>query len=59
MQYDPPIERIARLKFKFRFHDGRLVDFRNLQFDFTLEVNSLRSEMEKKYKVRVPVTYHP
>lgn len=59
VQYDPPIERIARLKFKFRFHDGRLVDFRNLQFDFTLEVNSLRSEMEKKYKVRVPVTYHP
>jgi hypothetical protein len=33
VQYDPPIERIARLKFKFRFHDGRLVDFQNYAFD--------------------------
>jgi hypothetical protein len=39
VQYDPPIERIARLIFKFRFHDGRLVDFQNKNFDFTIEFN--------------------
>lgn len=57
VQYDPPIERIARLKFKFRFHDGRLVNFQNFPFDFTIEFNSLRSEMEKRYNVRVPAMY--
>jgi hypothetical protein len=57
VQYDPPIERIARLKFKFRFHDGRLVDFQNFPFDFTLEFNTLRNEIEKKYNIRVPAAY--
>jgi hypothetical protein len=54
VHYDPPIERIARLKFRFRFHDGRLVNFQNFPFDFTIEFNSLRNEIEKKYTVRVP-----
>jgi hypothetical protein len=57
VQYDPPIERIARLKFKFRFHDGRLVNFQNFLFDFTLEMNSLRNEIAKKYNVRIPAAY--
>jgi len=57
VQYDPPIERIARLKFKLRFHDGRLVNFQNYLFDFTVEFNSLRNELEKKYNIRIPATY--
>jgi hypothetical protein len=57
VQYDPPIERIARLKFKLRFHDGRLVNFQNYLFDFTIEFNSLRNEIEKKYNVRIPAAY--
>jgi hypothetical protein len=57
VQYDPPIERIARLKFKFRFHDGRLVNFQNYSFDFTIEVNSLRNEILKQYNVRIPAAY--
>ena len=55
--YDPPLERLGRLKFKFRFHDGRLVDFQNNPFNFTLEFNMLRSEMSKQYNVRIPSTY--
>lgn len=55
--YDPPIERIPRLKFKFRFHDGRLVDFGNNQFNFTIEFNMLRNEMGKQLNVRIPSTY--
>jgi hypothetical protein len=57
VQYDPPIERIARLKFKFRFHDGRLVNFQNFPFDFSIEFNCLRNEIEKKYNIRVPAAY--
>ena len=57
VQYDPPIERIARLKFKFRFHDGRLVNFQNYLFDFTIEFNSLRNEIEKRYNIRIPAAY--
>lgn len=57
VQYDPPIERIARLKFKFRFHDGRLVNFQNYLFDFTIEFNILRNEIEKKYNIRIPASY--
>jgi len=57
VQYDPPIERIARLKFRFRFHDGRLVDFQNKNFDFSLEFNCLKNEIAKVLNVRIPVTY--
>jgi hypothetical protein len=55
--YDPPIERIPRLKFKLRYHDGRLVDFGNNQFNFTIEFNMLRNEMGKQLNVRIPSTY--
>lgn len=57
VHYDPPIERIARLKFKFRFHDGRLVDFQNFPFDFTVELNSLKNEINKQYNIRIPASY--
>jgi len=57
VQYDPPIERVVRLKFKFRFHDGRLVKFDNFPFDFSIEFNSLRNEIEKKYNIRIPAVY--
>ena len=32
-----PIEKLTRLKFKFRYHNGELVDFHNINFNFTLE----------------------
>jgi hypothetical protein len=55
--YEPPIERISRLKFAFRFHDGRLVDFQNCNFDFTIEFNSLKNEIGRSYNIRIPSTY--
>jgi hypothetical protein len=54
VQYEPPIERISKLSFKFRFHDGRLVDFRGLEFSFTIEFNMLRSEILRNKNVRIP-----
>lgn len=58
VQYDPPIERIVRLIFKFRYHDGRLVDFQNNNYDFTIEFNCLKNEIPKKYNVRIPALYN-
>jgi len=55
--YNPPIERINRLRFKFRYHDGRLVDFKCLPFSFTLEFNMLRDEQLRGMLVRVPPLY--
>lgn len=53
--YDVPIESIRKVKIQFRFHDGRLVDFQNCDFNFTLGFNCLRDEIPREYEVRVPV----
>jgi hypothetical protein len=55
--YSPPIERLDRLRFKFRYHDGRLIDFKCLPFTFTLEFNMLRDEQVRSMLVRVPPLY--
>lgn len=39
--FDPYIDTLSKLKFKFRYHDGRLVDFKNLPFSFSIELNVL------------------
>lgn len=56
--YNPPIDRINRLRFTFRYHDGRLVDFKCLPFTFTLEFNMLRDEQAKAMSVRIPSLYN-
>jgi len=35
--FNPPAERIRRLKFKFRYHNGALVQFGKFNYSFTLE----------------------
>lgn len=55
--FDPPLERIQKLKFLFRYHDGRLVDFNDNPINFTLELHKLRNEIEKTSNVRVPALY--
>ena len=57
-QFSPPIDRIMRLRFTFRYHDGRLVDFKCLPFNFSIEFNMLRDEPDRKMKVRVPAFYN-
>ena len=52
--YDPPIERIQKLKFTFRYHNGMLVDFQDVPFSFSIEFNSLRNDIEKVYNVGAP-----
>lgn len=44
---DPPLERIQKLKFRFRYHDGRPVDFGTTNFSFTIEITMLRPDSMK------------
>ena len=55
--YHPPIDKIRTLKFKFRYHDGRLVDFRHCNFNFTLSFYMIRDEIARDYNLRTPGTY--
>ena len=54
--YNPPIEKISKLKFKFRYHDGTLVDFKNHEFSFVIGFNSLQNEIPRNYNIRLPAT---
>jgi|TARA_B110000967_G_C18861707_1_gene550340 hypothetical protein len=56
-QYNPPIDKIKKAKFKFRYHDGRLVDFKDNNFNFTIAFNQLKDEIARDYVVRVPEEY--
>ena len=51
--YQPPIDKIAKFKLKFRYHNGMLVDFHNYNVSLSLEINQLRNEMNN-YDVRTP-----
>ena len=39
--FDPPVERIRRLRFKLRYHNGELVNFGLFEYSFTLEFTTL------------------
>ena len=56
-QFTPPLERINRLKFKFRYHDGQLVDFKDSDLTFSLEFNLLRNDFDRKIKINQPSFY--
>jgi hypothetical protein len=52
--FNPPLERIRRLKFKFRYHNGSLADFGNSPFSFLLQLTTFRPQKSKTYKMYVP-----
>jgi hypothetical protein len=45
---DPPLERVQKFKFRFRYHDGRPVDFGTTNFSFTIEITMLRPDSMKQ-----------
>jgi len=51
--FQPPIDKIAKIKLKLRYHNGMLVDFNNFNISLSLEINQLRNEMNN-YEVRTP-----
>ena len=50
------IECLQKLSFKFRFHDGRLADFKDTNFNFLIEFNCLLDEPTKQFNLRIPAT---
>ena len=55
--FNPPAERINRLKFTFRTHDGRLIDFQDCPFNFSIELYSLLPEQLRKMNITIPEVY--
>jgi hypothetical protein len=52
----PPAERIRKLKLKFRYHNGQLVDFNGLPYSILLEFNLFSSQQVRKQNVYNPQT---
>jgi hypothetical protein len=50
--WNPPAERISKLKFKFRYHTGQLVDFGQFEYSFMIEFNLLKPQQERNYSIR-------
>jgi hypothetical protein len=53
----PPLERVSKLKFRFRYHNGNLVSFSNNDFSFTLQFDCFRDEIARDLKLRIPAQY--
>jgi hypothetical protein len=51
--FQPPLDRISKLKIKLRYHNGMLLDLNNSNVQLTFEINQIRNEM-KNYEVRKP-----
>lgn len=49
--FDPPAERIRRLKFKLRYHDGQIVDFGSFDWSILLEFTMLTNQIERSSSV--------
>lgn len=56
-QFFPPLERLSKVKIRLRYHDGRLADFSNCDFNFTLEFDCYRDEMARDLRLRIPAQY--
>jgi hypothetical protein len=44
---DPPLERVQKFKILMRHHDGRIVDFNNCNYNFTIEITMLKPDTIK------------
>jgi hypothetical protein len=50
--FNPPAERLRRLKIKFRYHNGQLVDFSSFDYSFTLEFSLLIPQSDRSYSIK-------
>jgi hypothetical protein len=49
--FNPPAERIRKLKIKLRYHNGQQVDFGLFEYSFLLQFTLLRPQSERKYTI--------
>lgn len=54
MIYNPPLEKLRRLRIRFRYHNNMLVNFENNEFSFILQFGLFMSQNERGYNVYVP-----
>lgn len=54
VSYFPPLDKLSKLKFKFRYHDGTPVDFGGLNFNFTIALFCYRDEIARSKQLRIP-----
>ena len=47
--YNPPAERLRKLKMRLRYHNGQVVDFGLFEWSILLEFTILRPQNERKY----------
>jgi hypothetical protein len=45
--YSPPISKTGTLQVRFRFHDGRTVNFNNVEHSFTLEFELIDNNFDE------------
>lgn len=50
----PPLDKLSKFKFKFRYHDGTLVDFGGQNFSFTIVLYCYRDEIARSKHLRIP-----
>jgi hypothetical protein len=50
----PPLDKLSKLKFKFRYHDGTPVDFGGQNFSFTVALYMYRDEIARSKHLRAP-----
>ena len=55
--YNPPAERIRKLKMKVRYHNGRLVEFGTTDYSILLEFMILRPQNKRDYTTFTPESY--
>jgi hypothetical protein len=56
-QFNPVIDKLRRIKVTMRYHDGRLVDFRDTNFNFTISLGQIHDELARNYVLRVPAKF--
>jgi hypothetical protein len=50
--FNPPAERIRKLKIKIRYHNGQAVEFGTFDYSFMLEFTLLNPQQERVYSIR-------
>ena len=50
--FNPPAERIRKLKIRLRYHNGQLIDFGQFEYSFMIELSLLRPQQERSYSIR-------
>lgn len=49
--WNPPAERIGKMKIKLRYHNGSPVEFGQFEYSFMLELNLLKPQQQRSYSI--------